>query len=55
MRLVGLVNDDEKNKKSEIDKQKASRIRIYSATEIKMEMPARKTTREREREATRAL
>jgi hypothetical protein len=36
MRLVGLVNDDEKKKKSEIDKQKAIRIRDYPTTEIRI-------------------
>lgn len=35
MRLVGLVNADEK-KKSEIDKQKAMRIRHYSTAEIRI-------------------
>ena len=37
MRLVGLVNDDEdEREKSEIDKQKAIRIRDYSTTEIRI-------------------
>jgi hypothetical protein len=36
MRLVGLVNDDDDEKKSEIDKQKAIRIRDYSTTEIRI-------------------
>jgi hypothetical protein len=40
MKLVGLVNDDEdekkRRKKSEIDKQKATRIRYYPTTEIRI-------------------
>jgi hypothetical protein len=36
MRLVRLVIDDETKRKSEIDKQKAIRIRYYSTTEIRI-------------------